>query len=277
MKLEKYQSTKKTEQVEKVEQEPFYVGETVFHDNDRATIKDINGDQVSIERNTGKHIVEIVVSTSDIKKDILNIGENPFISSYSKVKYLAFPIESILFQLNILGDETRRNEFKINGIPVEECNWNPFIYDKDGNKQHYQRDYVWSLKDKQNLVESIYNDVDCGKVIVRRRSWNELKSLANNGETELAFQDIIDGKQRLRTIGDFIQNKFPDIHGNYFGDLTFMAQNQFTNNKLFSYGELPEESKDEDVLRQFLKLNISGVPQSEEHLTYVRSLYENVK
>lgn len=277
MRLEKYQSTKKTEQVEKVKQEPFEIGESVFYNGDYVTIKEINGDEITIEYDTGRRIKTIQVSTSEIKKDILSIGKDPFVSNYSKVRFVAFSFESILFQLNVLGDKDRNREFEIKGIPVQECNWNPYIYDKDGNKQYYQRDFVWSLKDKQNLVESIYNDVDCGKIIVRKRGWNELERLAENGATELAFRDIVDGKQRLKAIGDFIENKYKDLHGNYFGDLSFRAQNQFLENQLLSYGELPEDSKDEDVLRQFLKLNVSGVPQSEEHLAYVRSLYENTK
>jgi len=48
MRLEKYQSTKKINQVERVKQEPFEIGEAVFYDHNYVTIKDINkGEKLS--------------------------------------------------------------------------------------------------------------------------------------------------------------------------------------------------------------------------------------
>jgi uncharacterized protein with ParB-like and HNH nuclease domain len=41
-------------------------------------------------------------------------------------------------------------------IYVAELNWNPFVYNKNGEKERYQRDFVWKLKDKQTLIDSIY-------------------------------------------------------------------------------------------------------------------------
>ena len=129
----------------------------------------------------------------------------------------------------------------------------------------------WSLEDKQLLIESIYSNVDCGKILIRNGSWKELEKLEEGGH-ELAWKDITDGKQRLNTVKEFLDNKFPDIHGNYFEDLSDQAQRKLTNHQLFSYSELPENTPDNEVLRQFLRLNFSGVPQSKEHLEYVKSL-----
>ena len=99
-----------------------------------------------------------------------------------------------------------------NGIPIMELNWNPCIYDEDGNKKYYQRDFVWNLENKQNRVESIYNHVDCGKILVRVFEWDEREVKASTVETNLAFHDIVDGKQRLKTIQEFLLGEFPDIY-----------------------------------------------------------------
>ena len=55
----------------------------------------------------------------------------------------------------------------IDGVKVLELNDNPFVYDKEGNRLYYQRDYVWSLKDEQLFIESIYNGIECGKIVLR--------------------------------------------------------------------------------------------------------------
>lgn len=92
------------------------------------------------------------------------------------------------------------------------------------------------------------------------------------GETELSFNDIVDGKQRLNAARNFILGKYPDANGNYFADLSSYSQYKFTEHQLFTYAEMPEGTKDEDVLHQFLKLNFAGVPQSKEHIEFVKSL-----
>ncbi len=99
----------------------------------------------------------------------------------------------------------------------------------------------------------------------------ELRRMKEQGH-ELAWLDVVDGKQRINAIIDFINNKFPDSYGNYYQDFSKSAQHKFTNHQLFSYSELPENIEDEYVLKQFLRLNFSGVPQSKEHLDYVKSL-----
>ncbi len=131
---------------------------------------------------------------------------------------------------------------------------------------------MWSLQDKQLLIESLYQGIDCGKILIRKRAWSEITAMRAKGETELSFNDIVDGKQRLHTIKEFILGEFPDMQGNYFGDLSYKSQHLFTNNQQFSYAEMPENTKDADVIKQFLKMNFAGVPQSKEHIEFVKSI-----
>lgn len=220
---------------------------------------------------------EVTVSYDDVTgRELWKVGANPFDEKEDHVRPVAFTLESVLFGLNIIG--TKRDwkspfgEYKINDILVKDFTWNPFIYDKTGKKQYYQRDFVWSLKDKQLLIESIYSDIDCGRILIRKRGIEELKAMHANGETELSFNDIVDGKQRLDAVRGFIMGEYLDDNGNCFGDLSFYSQHKFTNHQLFGYSELPEDSKDEDIIHQFLKLNFTGVLQSQEHIDYVKSL-----
>lgn len=222
------------------------------------------------------------INKSDVlKRKTQHIGANPFDEKFDSIRMVAFQLSSIIHSLDLTKDRRKfRSDDKpivMNGVEVKELNWNPYVFDKNGNKQYYQRDFCWSLNDKQLLIESIYNKIDCGKILIRLHSWNKLKNLANKGETELAFKDIVDGKQRMKTIQEFIFNEFPDIHGNYYNDLSAHAQYSFGDHQLFAYAEMPESTTDEEVVYQFLKMNFSGVPQSQEHLNYVKELSKTLK
>ena len=202
--------------------------------------------------------------TEEWKKWTGEIGADPFDKSFDRIQSINFQLESILFQL------FKEDKYDIEGTPISASNFNPFVF-VNGEKKYYQRPLCWSLKDKQLLLESIYNNVDCGKIVVRNRGWEELRKLQKEGH-ELAWKDVVDGKQKLYAIKSFMDGEYPDLHGNYFEDLSDQAQRRLTNNQLISYSELPEKTTDEEVLKQFLRLNFSGVPQSEEHLDYIKSL-----
>ena len=202
--------------------------------------------------------------TEEWKKWTGEIGADPFDKSFDRIQSINFQLESILFQL------FKEDKYDIEGTPISASNFNPFVF-VNGEKKYYQRPLCWSLKDKQLLLESIYNNVDCGKIVVRNRGWEELRKLQKEGH-ELAWKDVVDGKQKLHAIKSFMDGDYPDLHGNYFEDLSEQAQRRLTNNQLISYSELPEKTTDEEVLKQFLRLNFSGVPQSQEHLDYIKSL-----
>lgn len=201
------------------------------------------------------------------------LGANPINEKIYQPRSISFSCESIVHALELKLNEKRRDDpYIINGIEVKEVNWNPYVIDKNGEIKYYQRDLVWSLKDKQNLIDSIYNKIECGRVLIRLRSFKEIHSLADKGITELAFKDIVDGKQRMHTLKEFMNNEFPDSNGYYWKHFSEHAQWKFLDHQLFTYSEIPEDSEDSLILDQFLRLNFCGVPQSVEHLEYVRKL-----
>jgi len=243
-------------------------------ENQSCDVLNIEGDVFTVKDRYSDSIHKID-KQSIISKGIGEIGANPFVQSHFEVRCVAFTLDSILFNLNVL-EEKDNKDYKIKDILIKELNWNPFVYTKEGKKEYYQRPFVWTLEDKQLLIESIYQGIDCGKIVVRERSWGTLEKMVEVGETDLAFHDIVDGKQRLNAIKGFIQNEYLDLNGNFFSDLSNSAQYFFTNHQLLTYGALPENSTDEQVIKQFLKLNFAGVPQSKEHIKFVKSINQKM-
>lgn len=69
--------------------------------------------------------------------------------------------------------------------------------------RRYQRKLVWTLEEKQRLIESILNKYPIPAILIAERE--------HSGTYE-----IIDGLQRLHAIISFIQNSFPTLDGKYF-------------------------------------------------------------
>jgi hypothetical protein len=202
----------------------------------------------------------------------MNNGINPFVEDNNCIRSVNFTLDSILHKLDLSPEYIKRDKpYQINGINVGECNFNPYVM-IDGIKKYYQRPLVWTLEDKQNLIESIYHGIGCGSIVIKLNDWTTLQNKADDGETELFFNDVVDGKQRLNTIYEFVNNKFCDRNGYYYEQFSKRAQHLFLDHQLFAYGEIDSRVKDEDVLKQFLKVNFAGVQQSLEHIEYVKSL-----
>lgn len=237
-------------------------------------VKKVENNDIYIKKYSNNSTLDKVFF-GDYKKYTGEIGANPFPKKDNRIQSINFSLDSVLFQLGLI--EGRDEKYVINGITVRNCNFNPFVFDSTGNEQYYQRPLVWELKDKQALIESIYLNVDCGKILIRNRGWKELEDLQAKGETELYWKDCVDGKQRLHAIKEFLEDGFKDLYGNYYSDLSDNAQNKLLNHQLFSYAELPENSSDESVIEQFLRLNFAGVPQSTEHIDYVHNIAKLLK
>lgn len=80
--------------------------------------------------------------------------------------------------------------------------------------RRYQRKLVWSVEEKQSLIDSVRNNLPIPLVL--------LAESASARPTEL---EIIDGLQRLNAIFSFLENEFP-FDGHYF-DLETLADTKF--------------------------------------------------
>lgn len=216
---------------------------------------------------------EIVLNEFVANKLHRHIGVNPFPKKMwqQDVRFTNRDLEGILYMIGY-----DRHTFNMRGelfgkIDVQELNWNPYFL-KNGEKIYYQRDFVWSLNDKQLLIESIINGIEIGKILIRKRSFEWIEKQLKLGNLEVAFKDIVDGKQRLNAILGFVQNEFCDIRGYFYEDYSDNAKYKFMNFMGVSFGEMGEKCTDEDVKETFLGINYAGVQMSQEHLEYVKQI-----
>ena len=154
------------------------------------------------------------------------------------------------------GNETILYElFESSDVSGRIVDFDPFILLPDGEKFNFQRGYVWNLKDKQSLINSIYEGSHCGGIVCR---------------VDLDYRlSVIDGKQRANALHDFVLNKFKDNNGYYFGDLSNISQGKFLTLQSFSFNIMNHTATDLDVIKQFLKVNVAGVKVDKSHLNKV--------
>ena len=81
--------------------------------------------------------------------------------------------------------EGRGRKEDVGNIPGE-LNFNPYVTDPStGEKRYYQRPYCWTLEDEQMFIESIYNELDCGKIVLRTNVISDVLDAFTNGDKEV--------------------------------------------------------------------------------------------
>jgi hypothetical protein len=146
--------------------------------------------------------------------------------------------------------------FKANNI-----DWDVYLPTKGKN---LQRDYVWTLEQKRELIWSVLLERHIPHV-----------ALINTIDRENPMKDlclVIDGKQRLSTLFDFTDDKFTlEIDGKeyLFSELPDDYQGGI-NRFYFRYYVVNEpwddRITDEQKIRWFKLINFAGTPQDSEHL-----------
>jgi hypothetical protein len=124
----------------------------------------------------------------------------------------------------------------------------------------YQRGLVWTLKDKQELIESIFQDVDIGKFVFAHLPF----------KSKSPTYEIIDGKQRLNALIEYYEGRF-EWRGKLYRDL-YPGDQSHIDTYPISYAELSERSTRAEILDCFIRLNTSGKPQDPKHLEAVKAL-----
>lgn len=128
----------------------------------------------------------------------------------------------------------------------------------------YQRDYVWSLEDKQELIHSIFQGLDIGKFVFVDRK------ITADGKC----YEILDGKQRLSTIIEFYENKF-QYNGLYYYQLSKRDKNCFKNHAVSSTN-IKEIMTKKQVLNLFIRLNTFGKVMDKKHLEKVNEMMKEI-
>ncbi len=128
----------------------------------------------------------------------------------------------------------------------------------------YQREHVWDLEDKVALIDSIYNNVDIGKIIF----------VQLHEGTSGRYYQVLDGKQRLTALCEFYEDRFP-YKGVYFSQLSHRDKHTFRGHGI-TYGFLENPDK-RGIYETFVKLNTCGKPMDNKHIEKVRKLLKNLK
>lgn len=131
----------------------------------------------------------------------------------------------------------------------------------------YQRGYEWTQEDRELLIDSIFSNIDIGKIALVHKN--------HEYYTETGFTyEILDGKQRVKAIIDFYENRFP-YRGKYYNDLSLEDQLEF---KEFPLGTaILDNPSDELVLRSFIMLNTTGKSIDKEHINKIKEQLANLK
>ena len=156
----------------------------------------------------------------------------------------------------------------------KKIDFNVFLESKGVN---LQRPFVWTLKQKQELILSILKGVDIPRFTV----------LIHENKDKTKILKIIDGKQRLSTMIDFMYDKFPivikgkeyvysdflsvkDCRQTYGENIKFILDSFAIHfNQVYSYWD--DCFSDEELIEWFEQINFSGTPQDEEHLKTLKN------
>lgn len=266
--------------------EDFIVGEEVYverrflqtYNQDsyqkRCVISSIGEKTAFVVEKEYKNTTAVEVPLESLKKDLFHVGYNPIIEQTYRLQTISYSLESIAHTVGFDRTHKRFVETKdvIGKIEIPELNWNPYVFQGDGSKFYYQRDFCWGLEEKQNLIESIYNNISIGRVIIRERGYKWVKDQVANGNPDVAFKDIVDGKQRINAILEFLMDKWPDKNGYYYSEFSDYAVHKFLDHQLLGYASLDENASDKNVIDCFLRTNFAGVPMSTDHLEFVKSV-----
>lgn len=128
----------------------------------------------------------------------------------------------------------------------------------------YQRELVWTDKQKQEYILAI----------LKQRAKITPVIIENLTEQGTVLYEILDGKQRLTALFDYIDNKYPLQSGEYFKDLSakdmnIITQTRVSYTRITSYKEcdVPLDFK----LAYFLEINALGTKITDEHIEKIEN------
>lgn len=154
------------------------------------------------------------------------------------------------------------------------------IYIKDYMKKQleldpfYQRDYVWNLEQKRSYIENLF----LGKAVITPT----FIQVAKPKELRKDFSDfdileVLDGKQRLSTIFEFIENQFCLNDGIYFKNLNGKDKIELLFMDVKAIEILPRKFSNQLTNKQkielFLEINELGTKMSDEHIEKIKREY----
>jgi hypothetical protein len=119
----------------------------------------------------------------------------------------------------------------------------------------FQRNSVWNEQAKSYLIDTIIRDLPIPPIFIRQSIDIKLNKV---------YREIIDGQQRLRTIIDFINDKFKlhgissdlNVRGNFFSDLDDEMKENLLGYEISA--QIIKEKDDAKIYDMFARLNTNN-------------------
>lgn len=124
----------------------------------------------------------------------------------------------------------------------------------------FQRRPVWSPSGKSYLIDSIIRGMPLPQIFIRE------KVIVRERKT---VREVVDGQQRIRTILDFLDDKFTmmSVHNSTYAKLKFSQLPDEVQQEFLSFPistNVLVGSDDSDVLKIFSRINAYSVPLNEQ-------------
>lgn len=127
-----------------------------------------------------------------------------------------------------------------------------------------QRPFVWTLFQKRQLILSVIKGIPLPKIALIQQDLDKDRS-------DRVFQ-VIDGKQRLGAIIEYLKGEYPIIVNDkeyFYEDLCSQLQGDIgtyspRGDVAYSYWDKP--ISDDDKIAWFNQINFAGTPQDIEHM-----------
>ena len=162
------------------------------------------------------------------------------------------PLKELKLQLNINPSECVS---MLRYLNTQVIDFDVYLPTKSMN---LQRPFVWDINQKRELINSILigrHIPHCAIILNNDESWQ-----------------VIDGKQRLSTMIEFVNDNFTLLIDNvkyFYSELPIDYQRQIICHPIRYYRvcEMDSPITDEDKINWFKFINFAGTIQDKEHLT----------
>ena len=127
----------------------------------------------------------------------------------------------------------------------------------------FQRGHVWTLDQQSRYIEFVLQGGRSGRdIYFNCKNW---------GKSFDGVLQLVDGKQRMTAVLDFLENKIPIFEKYYFRDFDDKLD-RMVHSFIININDLDEI----DVLKWYIFLN-SGVAHTEEEIDKVKRMIEELK
>lgn len=134
----------------------------------------------------------------------------------------------------------------------------------------YQRELVWTLEQKENLIKSILAGNPIGDFLFKK----DYERHPNGRINECAvLWSVIDGQQRVNAIREFIDNKFT-IDDKYFKSLKYWDARSFIEGYQIKVISIENITLEEEI-NIYLQRNCGGTMHTKEELEKAKSFLDN--